>query len=159
MADIRKAKFAPLSDALAVGDSTPLRHIGPRTTTLHGETVPVETLIPTPARYFLVIRQVGIKEKIGSLYIPESAKDAQSYTHGLGVVLKVGPAAFKGRKFEDMGLDPAVHAPKVGDIVQFQARGVPARFKVCDIDLISIPDDAYYATVEPHQVPFISFAL
>lgn len=155
--ETKKLKVSALSEVLR--DAPAPSFAGPRTETLHGETVPVEALIPTPARYFLVIRQVGIKEKIGSLYIPDSAKDAQSYTHGLGIVLKVGPAAFKGRKFEDMGLDPALHAPKVGDIVQFQARGVPARFKVCDIDLIAIPDDAYYATVEPHQVPFVSFAL
>lgn len=138
----------------------PLRQVvaTPLSEVVHNESVPATHLIPEPARYFLVIRQVGIKDKIGSILMPDSAKDAQSYTHGLGIVLKVGPAAFKGRKFEDMGLTPE-HAPKVGDIVQFQARGVPTRFKVLDIELMCIPDDAYYATVLPDQVPYISFAL
>lgn len=125
---------------------------------LHGEKIPELRFIPEPARYYIILRQLGIKEKIGSLYLPDSAKDAQSWTHGLGIVLKVGPAAFKGRKFEDMGLTHE-QAPKHGDIVQFQARGVPTRFKVQDIELLAIPDDAYYATVSPEQVPFISFAL
>lgn len=123
-----------------------------------GEKFPDLRHVPEPARYYLIIRQLGIKEKIGSVLLPDSAKDAQSYTHGVGVVLKVGPAAFKGRKFEDMGLTNE-QGPKPGDVVQFQARGVPTRFKVQDIELLAIPDDAYYATVLPEQVPYVSFAL
>jgi hypothetical protein len=158
--EMKKPKLSTLTDVLTVGASLPMWPADkPKTTMMHGETVPVEDLIPNPARYFMMVRQIGIREKIGSLYLPDSAKDAQSYTHGLAIVLKLGPAAYKGRKFEDMGLDPEVHAPKIGDIVQFQARGVPARYRVCDIDLIALPDDSYYGTVEPHQVPFVSFAL
>lgn len=152
---IKKATFTPLGDALSLAVPA---YEGPRTRMVHGETVPVDELLPKPARYFLIVKQVGVKEKIGSIYMPDSAKDAQSYTHGLAIVLRMGPATFKGRKFEDMGLG-ADEAPKVGDIVQFQARSVPAKFRVCDIDLMAIPDDSYYATVEPHQIPFISFAL
>ena len=128
------------------------------TEVLHGETVPAAHLIPEPARFNIVIRQLGVREKIGSIHLPDSAKDAQSWTHGLGVVLKVGKSAYRGRKYEDLGLT-SEDAPKVGDIIQFQARGVPTRFRVQGIEVMVIPDDAYYAKVLPEQVPYISFAL
>jgi len=137
---------APLSDVLVKGDR------------FHGATVPDLDKVPTPARWNLVVRQLGIKEKIGSLYMPDSVKDAQSYTHGMAVVLKVGSCVYRGRKYEDLGLSPE-DGPQVGDIICFRAHSAPTRFKVQDIELMVIPDDAYYATVAPDQVDAISFKL
>lgn len=149
----RTSLTVALPDALVAKTS-----LDPLLEVLHGEVVPVEKITPNPARYFVIVRQLGIKEKIGSIFVPDAAKDAQSWTHGLGVVLKVGPSAYRGRKMEDLGLGEA-DRPQRGDIIQFQARGVPTRFKVKDIELLALPDDAYYATVEPDQVPYVSFAL
>lgn len=141
-----------------MGAVAPLRDVLKKDDPFHGAEVPELWKIPSPARWNIVIRQLGIKEKIGSLYMPDSVKDAQSYTHGMGVVLKVGASVFRGKKYEDLGLSPD-DGPKPGDIVCFRAHSAPTRFKVDGIELMVIPDDAYYATVSPEQADFISFKL
>jgi len=123
-----------------------------------GEAVPPLENIGEPFTWRLVIKQVAIRKKIGSIELPDSAVDAQSWTHGLGIVLKLGPCAFKGRKWEDLGLADE-DKPKVGQLIAFQARGVPTRLKVDGIELLVIPDDAFYMTLTPEQAQHVSFAL
>lgn len=122
----------------------------------HGADVPVLEHVPDPERYYLAVAQYKVKKKVGSILLPDSAVDAQGWTHGLAVVLKVGPCAFKGRKMEDLGLSPE-NAPKVGDIVCYTARVVPSRLKVDGIEVMYIPDDAPYARVTPAQAQFVTF--
>jgi hypothetical protein len=141
-----------------VGAVAPLADILPGGDRFHGATVPNLDKVPDPERWNLCIRQLGIKEKIGSLYIPDSVKDAQSYTHGMGVVLKVGKCVYRGRKYEDLGLTPE-DGPQVGDIICFRAHTAPTRLKVQDIEVMYIPDDAFYARATPDMVDSISFKL
>jgi hypothetical protein len=122
----------------------------------HGAEVPALMHVPEPERYYIAVAQYKIKKRVGSILLPDSAVDAQGWTHGLAVVLKVGPCAFKGRKMEDLGLSPD-NAPQVGDIVCYTARVVPSRLKVDGIDVMYIPDDAPYARVSPEMAPHISF--
>jgi len=123
----------------------------------HGEEVPDMTGIDV-AKWGMAIKQVGLKKKIGSIHLPEQLQDAQGYTHGLGIVLKLGPSCFRGKKCEDLGITPE-NSAKVGDIILFQAATVPRRIKVDGIEILFINDDAYYGTVEPSEIHRISFKL
>ena len=124
----------------------------------HGEEIPDERFIPEPDRFLLLVKQLGIKRKIGSIELPDQLVDAQSYTHGMGLVVKVGPCVYKGRKFEDMGATEEM-GPKVGDIVTFEARGAPRRIWIKGVELLFIMDDQITSRPTPEQVPHISFKL
>ncbi len=124
-----------------------------------GEAVPDLDKIPAPDRYYLCVKQIQIQTKTASgIIIPDQTVDAQTWTHGLAIVLAVGPSSYKGRKMEDLGLS-SEDAPQVGTIICFRCRGAPERFKVQGVEVMYIPDDAPYARPTPEQVPFISFKL
>jgi hypothetical protein len=71
--------------------------------------------LPMPERFNLIVAQVAIKKKVGSLILADQTIQDQQWTHGLVVVVKVGPSVFKGKRFEDMGLS-SDDAPQVGDM-------------------------------------------
>lgn len=123
-----------------------------------GEDVPPEHMIPEPERFLLLVKQYGVKRKIGSIELPDQLVDAQSYTHGLGLVVKAGKGVYQGRKFEDLGLS-ADDAPKPGQLVTFEARGAPRRIWINGIELLFIADDSVTSRVLPEQAQHISFKL
>lgn len=121
-----------------------------------GEKVPLEA-IPEPDRFNLVIKQVEIKKKFGSILAPSSTIDAQSWTHGMAVVVKRGPSVYRGKKFEDMGLSPE-DGPKVGDVIYYESRA-PRRFKVDGEEFLVIPDDAVIARFHRDHLSRIGFTI
>ena len=108
-----------------------------------------------PHRFYLLVKQYGVKKQIGSIFVPESAVDAQEWTHGLGVVLRVGPSVYRGRRFEEINLGPD-DGPKAGDIVMFEARQ-PKRFRFHGHTYFLLPDDACTITVAPEAADHVSF--
>lgn len=121
-----------------------------------GEKIPLEA-IPDPDRFNLVIKQVTIKTKIKSILLAPSTIDAQSWTHGMAVVVKRGPSVYRGKKFEDMGLSPE-DGPKVGDVIYYESRA-PRRFKVDGEEFLVIPDDAVIARFNRDHLSRIGFTI
>lgn len=121
-----------------------------------GEKIPLEAIIE-PDRFYVVVKQVAIKQKIGSILMPTSAVDAQSWTHGMALVIKVGPSVYRGRKFEDVGLTPD-DGPKVGDVIYFEAR-TPRRLKVDGEEYLLIPDDAIMGRFSREHLARTSFTV
>jgi hypothetical protein len=99
--------------------------------------------LPMPERFNLIVAQVAIKKKVGSLILADQTIQDQQWTHGLVVVVKVGPSVFKGKRFEDMGLSPD-DAPQVGDILWVSSK-TPNRFTVDRYTFFEVPDDAILA--------------
>lgn len=126
-----------------------------------GESLPPMDWIPDPDRYFLLITQVGIKRKsAGGILLPDASISDQQWNHGLGLVIKTGPAVYTGQRFRDMNLDVS-HAPTVGDLVLFQAR-TPNRIEVQMPDggwrlFLEIADDALLGRVKREHMHRIKF--
>jgi co-chaperonin GroES (HSP10) len=126
-----------------------------------GEELPPMDWIPDPDRFYLLITQVGIKTKSsGGILLPGTTVSDQEWNHGLGLVVKVGPAVYRGKRFEDMGLHPS-EGPKPGDLVLFQAR-TPNRIKVeipggGDRLFLEIADDAILGRVQREHMHRIKF--
>lgn len=125
-----------------------------------GETLPPLDWIPDPDRFLMTVTQVAIKKKVGLLHLPDQTIADQEWNHGLGLVIKVGPAVYQGQRFKDMGLDEN-HAPKVGDLVLFQAK-TPNRIKV-DLPgggsrlFLQIADDAILGRVKREHMHRVKF--
>jgi co-chaperonin GroES (HSP10) len=120
----------------------------------------IETMleaVPEPERFFLIVTQVAIRRKVGSIIIPDTAQEDQQWTHGLAMVVKVGPSAYVGKKFEDMGLSQA-QCFKPGDLVQFESRA-PRRFFVDGRLFMYIPDDAVMGRPKREHMHRIKFTI
>lgn len=104
-----------------------------------------------------LVKQIGIKRKKGSILLPDQVVHDQEWTHGLCMVVHAGPAAYRGKKFEDLGIKPE-DAPKPGELYLFTARS-PERIKVNDQTFILVPDDALKVRVERQYINDISFKI
>jgi co-chaperonin GroES (HSP10) len=114
--------------------------------------------IPVPERFQLAVKQVGLrKQSAGGILLPDQVVDNQKWLQGVGVVVAKGPAVYRGKKFEDMGLHPN-DAPKVGDLVMFEARA-PRRAEVDGETILYIPDDAAFARPTRDQLKYLDFGL
>lgn len=137
-----------------VAESSPHVALG---TTMHVYDLdtPVPRGVPTPERFLIALMPVDVKAKIGSIFIPDSAIEAQMWANGLGKVCAVGPGVYKGRRFEEMALTPD-DAPKVGDIVVYNSKS-PNRLTVDGRTIILVSDDAISARVDPALAHLIKF--
>lgn len=122
---------------------------------LYDLSTPIPSYVPTPARFLIALMPVSVKDKIGNVWLPDTAIEQQMWINGIGKVCALGPGVFKGRRFEDMGLTPE-DAPKVGDLVIYNAK-TPNRFKVDGVTLILVADDGYHMTVDPEHAHRITF--
>lgn len=125
-----------------------------------GEDVPPLAHIPNPKLWRVVVKQVGIKKKIKTasgfeLELPDQVVSDQEWTHGMCVVVKVGPAVYRGKKFEDIGVTPE-DGPQVGQIYSFEARQ-PKRFKIDGVQLIELADDALTMQFDKEHLHRVSF--
>ena len=116
---------------------------------------PVPNGVPTPERFLIALMPVDIKARIGSIFIPDSAIEAQMWVNGLGKVCAVGPGVYRGRRFEEMGLTPE-DGPKVGDIVVYNSKS-PNRLTVDGRTIIFVADDAITSRVDPALAHLIKF--
>mgnify|MGYP001179290597 CR=1 FL=1 len=119
--------------------------------------VPDLAAIPDPERYYMIVRQVGKKRKIGSIILSEQTVADQDWTHGAAVVVKLGPSVYRGRKYEDMGLTPA-DAPQPGTLVMFEARS-PKRIKIDGELYLIIADDATFARPSLAELGRLAFTI
>lgn len=103
----------------------------------------------TPDRWLMVVSPVA-KSKIGSIELTEESRDGQQWISGVGRVIAVGPALYKGPQFANKGLKPE-DAPKPGDFVIYNAR-TPLRFKYQGRVYITLNDDATLGRVHPDKV-------
>jgi co-chaperonin GroES (HSP10) len=126
-----------------------------------GEELPPLEWIPNPDRFYLFVIQVAVKTVTdGGIIIPGTMVADQEWNHGLGLVIKVGPAVYRGKRFEDMGLHPS-EGPKPGDLVLFQAR-TPNRVRVSlpgggSRLFLEIADDAILGRVQREHMHRIKF--
>ncbi len=120
-----------------------------------GEHVPLEAL-PEPERFNVLIKQVNIKKVTAKgILIPETVQSDQQWSHGMGLVVKVGPSVFRGTKFLDVGLTPEM-GPAPGDIYWFQARA-PMRLFVDDELYMLLADDGLLAKFDRKQLSRVRF--
>jgi hypothetical protein len=114
--------------------------------------------VPTPDRFYMLVTQVKIREKVGSIILPGTAVKDQDWTHGLGIVVKVGPAVYKGRRFADIGLDES-DGFTPGDLVLFNAGASPNRIYVDDRLFLMITDDSVRARPKREHAHRIKFTI
>lgn len=73
-----------------------------------------------PIGYRLIVKPETVEEKVGSIYIPDEAKDQKQWKQSKGEVVAMGELAFTtgtpGK--EDYIAFP--NRPKVGDVVMFR---------------------------------------
>jgi co-chaperonin GroES (HSP10) len=138
---------------LVDGPATPAKK--PDFSALSGDLGLAASVLSGMERFYLLIKHVEIKRKIGSLLMPDQVVSGQEWNHGLAEVVMVGPAAFKGTRFADMGLTEA-NAPKPGEYIIFQSRA-PLRFKIDGELYLVIADDGFVARVKHEHAHRISF--
>lgn len=125
-----------------------------------GEAVPLDLMAKLQAmnaihRFNLLVKRIDIKRKINGIHLPDSVVSDMQWLQGLGVVCVVGPAVYRGAKFEDVGLTPDM-APKVGDAIWFNAR-VPLKVKIDGVEYLAMPDDAILMTIPRDELHRFSF--
>lgn len=152
----KAAQIRANSEAAKVGNATE-DAFPQRGATMHiyDMATPVPRGVPAPHRFLMALMPVDIKAKIGSIFIPDGAIEAQMWINGLGKVCALGPGVYKGRRYEEMGLSPE-DAPKIGDIVIYNAKS-PNRITVDGRTLIYVADDATTASVDPALAHLIKF--
>lgn len=116
----------------------------------------VEAVSP-PDRFYMAITQCQVRKKVGSIIIPGKAVEDQEWTHGLGIVVKVGPAVYEGRRFADIGLSKETHGFKPGDLVHFNAGASPRRAYFDGRLFLYITDDAVISRPDRRFVHRMSF--
>ena len=121
---------------------------------LLGETVPLEAL-PDPERFYVLLKQVNIRKKIGNIEIPDTVLADQQWSHGMGLVVKVGPSSYRGAKFEDVGLRPE-NGPQPGDLYWFQARA-PMRLHIDNELYMLLSDDGLLAKFNRKHLDRVRF--
>ncbi len=119
-----------------------------------GETVPLEAL-PDPERFYVLLKQVNLRKKIGSIEIPDTVLADQQWSHGMGLVVKTGPSVYRGTKFTDVGLMPE-DGPKPGDLYWFQARA-PMRLYIDSELYMLLSDDGLLAKFNRHELDRVRF--
>ena len=114
-----------------------------------------------PKLWWVIVKQVGIRDAITfksghKLILTDQAIEDQQWLVGMCVVVKVGPAVYKGRKYEEYGLTPE-DGPQPGDVYHFSARN-PKRYKVDGETFIEVPDDALTTEFNREQLHLIDFS-
>jgi chaperonin GroES len=105
------------------------------------ETVRVK--LPQPAGYRVLIATLRVNEKTeGGVYMPDKIKDAEDTASILGLVLTVGPEAYR-----DPDRFPSGPYCKVGDFVIFRSYS-GTRFKIGDQEFRLINDDTVEGVVD-----------
>lgn len=96
--------------------------------------------VPTPVGYRVLVKIVEAPDKIGSIFVPQNAKDAERHLAQMGEVVDIGPLAFQGEQTGGMAWFA------VGDTIMF-SKYAGARFKVEDVEYRILNDDEALAIV------------
>lgn len=108
-------------------------------------------------RYQILVRQLGIKRKIGTLIMPDQVVDAQRWTHGLVLIVKCGPGVFAGKRFEDMGLS-VEDAPKPGDVCGVESRIAASRRNyLLGQEYFILPDDCGFFRIDREVAHLVDY--
>lgn len=110
-----------------------------------------------PKLWYVVVKQIGITEKTkGGILLTDQTVADMEWTMGLCIVCKLGPAVYKGPKFQDLGLTPA-DGPQVGEVYRFQARN-PTRYRLYGETFIEVADDALTSRFSREHLHEVSFS-
>lgn len=114
-----------------------------------------------PQLWWVIVKQVGIKKEIvfkngQKLILTDQSVDEQQWAVGMCVVVKCGPAVYRGPKFEQIGLTPE-DGPQPGKVYHFSARN-PKRYKVDGETFIEVPDDALTTEFNREQLHLVDFS-
>lgn len=98
--------------------------------------------LPKVCGYNLIVKPLGVKEKIGSILLPDSVKDDVKSLTNVARVLAVGDEAYKGDRYTSG--EPWC---KPGDYIVFQKfRGVKILYK--NVPLTLIADDEVLMVID-----------
>lgn len=99
-----------------------------------------------PTGYRLLVAVAKVREKQGSLYIPEQSKADEEVAAILGKVIAMGGDAYSGERF------PNGEYCKPGDVIMMASYS-GRRFKIKDREYRLINDDTVMAVVnEPDEI-------
>jgi len=102
---------------------------------------------PRACGYQLCLKLYVRDEKLGQLFLPDSVREADKYTAVAGLVVSVGPQAYKGK--DQFGNDRFPEGPwcRVGDwVVIPRYEASPVLFR--GVALVFINDDKIQAVIE-----------
>lgn len=122
---------------------------------------PIPNDLPQPYLWKVLVMPIGNPGKTsGGVWLTETSNEEQMWTHGIGRVAAIGPLAFRSggfaRMIRDGVYDPAVHAPKVNDLVVFNPKS-PNKITYAGRLFQQISDDEISMTVEEHQAENFEF--
>lgn len=100
--------------------------------------VPDPSPLPDVPGPYLLIRAVDIKEKRGSVLLPESVSDDIKYLCNVGRILAVGPYAYKGKELTE-GPWFTSGNPQVGEFVVY-SRFAGQNFRYNGVNLKLVKD-------------------
>ena len=117
--------------------------------------------LPPQLYYCSVVPCNTVKQTRGGILLADQAVDHQKWTHGLGMVIATGPAVYRGRTFQELGLEPkdgpqsgdlVLYDPKIPKKLQFDWKGRPR-------EVVMVADHAFYAHVRREDINKISFVI
>ncbi|MBX3504420.1 MAG: hypothetical protein KF895_03000 [Parvibaculum sp.] len=104
------------------------------------EDTPIPDGMPVPFGWRIFVMPVKPRAvSQGGILLPEQVMDAQSIMTFVGRICAIGPAAFKHKKYADLGMTEA-DFPKVGDLVMYN-RSTPNQWEFKGVKLVTINDD------------------
>lgn len=103
--------------------------------------------LPFLCGYYLMVKPLKVKEKVGSLYLPDQVRDDVQQMTNVARVLKLGSDAYK-----DEGKFPSGPWCKEGDYVVYQKfRGVKIAYKGVPVTIIA-DDEVLMVVPDPTDV-------
>lgn len=96
--------------------------------------------LPSPVLWRVLVRLTEMPDKIGSLYVPQNAKDNERHLACMGEVVEMGPLCFTREDMRDLA------AYKRGDTIMF-SKYAGARFLVDGKEYRILNDDEALAVV------------
>lgn len=104
--------------------------------------------LPVPGGWMVLCAQYIRPMKVGSLYMPDKVRAEDKYQGRCGVVLALGPDAYRGDKY------PSGPWCKVGDWVAWPAvENAASRMEYGGVVITAIPDDRVVLIgVDPEKV-------
>ncbi|MEQ1711642.1 MAG: hypothetical protein ABL908_09585 [Hyphomicrobium sp.] len=107
---------------------------------------PIPDGAPPAIFWRVTVMQIGMRSSSkGGILLTEKTESDQSWAHGLGKIVSMGPLAFKAPQFEGI---PEDQLPKVGDICLFNPKS-PARVMRNGVLFMIMNDDAITSVVNP----------
>ena len=104
--------------------------------------------LPTPGGWYILCAQYVRPAKVGAILMPDRVRDEDKYQGRCGIVLAIGPDAYRGDKY------PSGPWCKVGDWVAWPAvENAASRMEYAGVTVTAIPDDRVVLIgVDPERI-------